>query len=65
MWIHGWQDTVVPPENAWRFCQQYRVRLKMFDADHRLISELSNMADEFEQLLLRLQNQDVDSMKCQ
>ncbi len=59
-WVmHGWQDTVVPPENAWRFCQQYRARLKMFDADHRLISELSSMAHEFEQLLLRLKNQDA------
>ena len=23
MVIHGWQDDVVPPDNAWRFCQQH------------------------------------------
>lgn len=54
-WVmHGWQDTVVPPDNAWRFCQQYRAKLTMFDSDHRLISVLPNLKHEFEQLLIRL-----------
>jgi hypothetical protein len=21
--FHGWQDDIVPPENAWRFCQSH------------------------------------------
>lgn len=54
-WVmHGWQDTIVPPENAWRFCQQYGAKLNMFDADHRLISVLPSLKHEFEQLLIRL-----------
>ncbi len=56
-WVmHGWQDTVVPPENAWRFCKTYQTTLKMFDSDHRLISVLPQMADEFERLLSTLQH---------
>lgn len=52
--MHGWNDTVVPPENVWRFCQTYRAVLKMFDSEHRLISVLPQMADEFERLLVQL-----------
>lgn len=51
-WVfHGWQDEIVPPENAWKFCQQYRCRLLMLDADHRLMSQLPVLRDEFERFL--------------
>ncbi len=57
-WVmHGWQDTVVPPENAWKFCQKYQSILKMFDSDHRLISVVTEMAAEFERLLTHLKNE--------
>lgn len=49
--FHGWQDEVVPPENAWRFSQQHRARLHMLDADHRLLSVLPQMVVAFEQML--------------
>ncbi len=49
--FHGWQDEVVPPENVWRFCQQHRVSLHMFDADHRLLSILPMMVDAFDRFL--------------
>lgn len=49
--IHGWQDDIVPPENAWRFCQQYHVSLKMYDADHRLMSVINEVAQDFERFL--------------
>lgn len=52
--IHGWRDTIVPPEHAWRFCQHYRVRLNMLDAEHRLIEELPRLAREFEGFLLEI-----------
>ncbi|MCH9698119.1 MAG: alpha/beta hydrolase [Gammaproteobacteria bacterium] len=52
--MHGWNDTVVPPENAWRFSQTYQTVLKMFDSDHRLLSVLPQMADEFERLLIQI-----------
>lgn len=51
---HGWQDDVVPPENAWRFCQQYRVRLQMLDSDHRLISEIPYLQQELSRFLSEL-----------
>lgn len=48
---HGWRDDIVPPENAWRFCREYRIRLTMLDTDHRLMSELPFLTREFEQFL--------------
>ena len=51
-WVsHGWQDEIVPPENAWHFCQQYRCRLLMLDGDHRLIGQLPLLQDEFDRFL--------------
>ena len=49
--FHGWQDDVVPPENAWRFCQLHRANLHMLDADHRLLTVLPIMAEAFERVL--------------
>ena len=46
--IHGWQDDIVPPDNAWKFCQQYHCQLKMLDADHRLTSHLPQLTKEFD-----------------
>jgi alpha/beta superfamily hydrolase len=54
--IHGWQDDIVPPEHAWRFCQKHHVRLLMLNSDHRLISELTSLAEEFEQFLVDLKD---------
>jgi pimeloyl-ACP methyl ester carboxylesterase len=54
--FHGWQDDVVPPENAWRFCQQYHATLHMLDADHRLLSILPLMTATFEQFLQKCDN---------
>ncbi|MEC4747804.1 alpha/beta hydrolase [Methylomicrobium sp. Wu6] len=54
-WVyHGWQDDIVPPDHAWRFCREHRVRLTMLDADHRLLSELPFLTGEFERFLLGL-----------
>jgi pimeloyl-ACP methyl ester carboxylesterase len=52
--LHGWQDDIVAPENAWRFCQNYRVRLNLYDTDHRMLSVLPQLVDEFSQFLLGL-----------
>ncbi len=49
--FHGWEDEVVPPENAWRFCQQHRASLHLYNADHRLLSILPIMADAFDRFL--------------
>ena len=52
--FHGWQDDIVPPENAWKFCQKHRVRLNMYDTDHRMLSVLPQLRDEFSRLLAEL-----------
>lgn len=52
--FHGWLDDVVPPENAWRFCQTHRAVLHMLDADHRLLSGLPDMASELARFLTKL-----------
>ena len=52
--FHGWQDDVVPPENAWKFCQQHRVRLDLYNTDHRMLSVLPQLGDEFSRFLTEL-----------
>ncbi|WFP50587.1 alpha/beta hydrolase [Methylomonas sp. EFPC3] len=52
--FHGWQDDVVPPENAWRFCREHRARLHMLDSDHRLLSILPLMVMTFDRFLAEL-----------
>ncbi|MDO9049021.1 MAG: YqiA/YcfP family alpha/beta fold hydrolase [Methylobacter sp.] len=52
--FHGWQDDIVPPENAWRFCRKYRVCLNLYDTDHRMLSVLPQLVDEFSRFLTRL-----------
>jgi len=52
--IHGWQDDIVPPEHSWTFCQKYHICLKMLNSDHRLISELPALAEEFDRFLVGL-----------
>lgn len=50
---HGWNDTIVPPENAWRFCRTYKVTLTMFDSDHNLLDKLPQLTDELDRFLAR------------
>jgi hypothetical protein len=55
--FHGWQDDIVSPENVWQFCKKYRVRLDLYDTDHRMLnvlSELAELADEFGRFLSSL-----------
>lgn len=49
--FHGWQDDVVPAENAWQFCQRHRANLHMLDADHRLLSALPTICRAFDHFL--------------
>jgi predicted esterase len=58
--IHGWQDSIVPPENSWRFCKKHHIHLIMLNSDHRLISELPGLADAFERFLMGLMNGSVN-----
>ena len=50
--VHGWQDEIVPVENAWKLCQKYHLRLKLYDADHRLMSVIAEIAKDFDDFLI-------------
>jgi hypothetical protein len=52
--FHGWQDDIVPPDNAWRFCRKYRVCLTLYDTDHRMLSVMPQLIDEFSRFLAEL-----------
>ncbi len=52
--FQGWQDDIVPPENVWRFCRTYRVRLDLYDTDHRMLSVMPQLVDEFKRFLTGL-----------
>jgi alpha/beta superfamily hydrolase len=52
--VHGWQDEIVPVENAWRFSQKHRCHLQLLDADHRLISVLPEIEILFASFLQRI-----------
>ncbi len=52
--FHGWQDDIVPPENAWRFCRAHRLRLTLYDADHRMLGVMPQLLDEFNRFLTGL-----------
>lgn len=52
--VQGWQDTIVPPENAWRFSQLHQCRLKLLAADHNLLSVLDEVCDDFDYFLTHL-----------
>jgi alpha/beta superfamily hydrolase len=52
--FHGWRDDIVPPENAWRFCQKYCVCLTLYDTDHRMLSVMPQLIDEYSRFLAGL-----------
>lgn len=52
--VHGWNDTVVPPDNAIRFARQYRADLHLIDSDHRLTDSIDRICDLFDRFLARI-----------
>ena len=52
--IHGWRDNIAPPENSWAFCQKHHIALKMFDADHRLMTVIDQIAQDLDQFLTEI-----------
>lgn len=49
--VHGWQDEIVPVANAWRLCQHQHWPLKLYNADHRLLDVLPEIAKNFTRML--------------
>jgi alpha/beta superfamily hydrolase len=52
--VHGWQDEVVPAENAVRFAREHHATLHMFDGDHRLLAHLPAIKELFKSFLQRV-----------
>lgn len=52
--IHGWSDTVIPPELSIRFAREANCTLHLIPGDHRLNSSLDEVLDLFERFLERL-----------
>jgi alpha/beta superfamily hydrolase len=49
--VHGWSDTVIPPENSIKFAQQTDCTLHLISGDHRLNSSIEAVEKSFDQFL--------------
>ena len=52
--VHGWNDTVVPPENSVRYARQHRATLHLIDSDHRLTANIDEVCEFLDRFLRRL-----------
>ncbi|HVO00091.1 MAG TPA: alpha/beta fold hydrolase [Steroidobacteraceae bacterium] len=52
--VHGWRDTVVPPEHSVQFARQYRATLHLLDTDHRMYDQLQTINYYFEHFLVSI-----------
>jgi pimeloyl-ACP methyl ester carboxylesterase len=52
--VHGWSDTVIPPENSIKFAQQADCSLHLISGDHRLNSSIEAIERIFDQFLCDL-----------
>ena len=52
--VHGWNDDVVPVENAIRFARDHQSELHLLKSDHRLNDHLDQLDFLFSQFLVRL-----------
>lgn len=56
--IHGWEDEVVPVENAIRYCRKHQVPLECIPSDHRLNNQIPWLKQRFAQLLTNVAQPD-------
>ena len=52
--VHGWSDTVIPPENSIKFAKSANCCLHLIDGDHKLDSSIETVASVFELFLRRV-----------
>ena len=52
--VHGWNDDIVPVENAIRFAREYKCELHVLDSDHRLTADIEQICELFDHFLGRL-----------
>jgi predicted esterase len=51
--VHGWNDEVIPVENAIRFARLRRCTLHVIEGDHRLNTRIPLLCELFDAFLLR------------
>ena len=49
--VHGWRDELVPVANVIGFCQRHCLALLLVESDHRLMSALDQIGEQFALLL--------------
>lgn len=52
--VHGWNDDIVPVENAIRFAREYKCELHVLDSDHRLTDNILQICDLFDRFLKKV-----------
>jgi pimeloyl-ACP methyl ester carboxylesterase len=52
--VHGWNDTIVPPENSVRYAKEYRATLHLIDSDHRLTASIDEVCEFLDRFLRRV-----------
>jgi hypothetical protein len=51
--VHGWDDEIIPCENAIRFARLRQCTLRLAPGDHRLSTRIPVLCEPFDTLLLR------------
>jgi pimeloyl-ACP methyl ester carboxylesterase len=52
--VHGWQDEIVPVENAINYARRHRAELYLVDGDHRLMEQIPFLTEIFRIFLDRV-----------
>ncbi len=53
--VHGWNDDIVPVENAIRFAREYKSELHVLDSDHRLTADIALICELFDLFLKKVE----------
>ena len=52
--VHGWRDTIVPPENSIRFAADCQATLHLVDGDHRLAENIDEIIEYLKRFITTL-----------
>jgi len=52
--VHGWSDTVIPPEHSIKFAKSANATLHLIDGDHVLNSSIETVVSIFEQFMKKV-----------
>lgn len=52
--VHGWFDTIIPPEHSIKFAKSANATLHLIDGDHVLNSSIETVADLFDRFVSKV-----------